>query len=172
MLRIRVKDDAQFEFLEGASEFGKSHRRDSKVVGFTLKNMMQPSFFETILETKMIPKTVIEEFEGIIFKVLQLDNGMGFIVQDPCNTIRVLKYEEGYCDLTPLEDITEDDDVLVYDSTNKDWALSGVKEIRHIQRDLMGDQIEDALAVFASAELSKYMVKSSDGLILNGVLII
>lgn len=172
MLRIRTRDDATLEFAHRTEQFGRMNRRGSVVVGFTMSGGA-PEFMLAELETKMIPKACMDELEGVPFKLLSLDGGGWFIVQDPGNTLKVLRHEDnGWFETVALDDITEDDDVAVYDAANRDWALSSVKEMKIIMRDPAGGEIEDALAKGASAELSRYMIKADYGLVLGGVLII
>ncbi len=171
MLRIRTKDDATLEFSHGAERIGDMNRRGSVAVGFTMSGGA-PSFTMVDLEMKMIPRACMEELESIPFKMLDVDGGGHLVVQDPGSSMMVLRHDDGWLEPCPLDDITEDDDVAIYDPVNRDWALAGVRRVRVLMKDPELGEAEDALARSMSAELSRYMIRADHGIILGGILVI
>lgn len=175
MLKIRIKDSDTLEYAHRTQKFGKMNRRKSMIVGFNIVNGMT-NFILAELETKMIPKKNKKDFCDISFKTLNLESGKSLSIQDPGESLNFLKHSESKLIPIKFNDITEDDEIAIYDSLNKDWGIECVESIEIAKKGTYDDesysQIEDAIAVGLNKEYSSYMIRADHGIILNGVLVI
>lgn len=178
MIRIRIKDSHKIQYAKSVNEFAKQNRHGSIVKSFVIKNGAI-DFFDSELETKMIPKKHATCFENIPFKIIRLDGGNLIVFQDPNNTLRLLRCENGWIQPIAFDELTEDDDIVIYDDNEKEWAINGIAEIKYFNVNMSDDNMsEDEIIILQavqakmSSELSAYMIKMDTGLIVNGILMI
>jgi len=177
MIRIRIQDSDVIQYLDKQFSFNKQNRHGSSVTSFKI-NGGKIEYFDAILETKMIPKKHVDCFNNIPFKMLKTDSKHSILFQDPNNTLQFLTYNDGWIQSTKFDDLTEDDDIIIFDENENEWALSGITEIKYYNTDFEKEEEHEStellLTMFdgLSKSLSPYMIKLDSGMIVNNIFII
>ena len=175
MLKIRVSDETFIEFNKGQNKLSKTMRKGTIAKMFKIEGD-KIKFFSKHLDLKMIPKKTINDFESVPYKRLFV-NSEELLLQDPSDSAHVIKYDETEQIFTPtkLEHLSLDDDIVVYDQMTEDWALMPVDDIKIIKKTNTKEEyniIEDAISKNMSQNLSRYMIQSNYGIIINNILFI
>jgi len=176
MLRIRIKETSKIQYDKGPIEFAQTLRYKSSIKSFKLSEG-QIKYFDDKLDSKVIPKKLIPKFRDIPFKCIKTDNGQSLILQDPSNSLCLLKYENNWISSVPFDLLTEDDDIVIFDDNEMEWGISGIKEIRTWNTSAENDMVEDRLCLektleYLSNSLSPFMIKVEHGIIINNIFVI
>jgi hypothetical protein len=177
MIRIRIKENDTIQYEKEQYEYNKQNRHNAVVKSFALKNGVI-DFFNTTLNSRMIPKKHEESFYNIPFKQIITDSKNSLFFQDPNNTLLFLKYNDGWIQSTTFDELTEDDDIVIFDDNEKEWAISGISELKTINSCIENSDINlstdlqyDMMKNF-SESLSHYMISMNNGLIINNILVL
>ena len=116
----------------------------------------------------MIPKKSSDALNDHPVKLIMTSNQNIFVFQDLDCKARFLTYNNGTIEPKFFEELTNDESILCYDENTEDWYLDDVEllSISYIA-DLDLDDIE-----FKDIELSKYIIYSNNGIIVNNIFII
>lgn len=178
MIRIRIKETDVIQYIDKQYQFKKQKRHGSIVKSFNLLEG-KINFIDAPLKSKMIPKRFYTEFANLPFKTIKTDNNNFLFFQDPSNTLQLLKFNNGWIQSVNFDELTEDDDIIVFDDNEKEWAISGIKSIEYFnttteKEDIEIDLKELTMDMYAgySNSLSPYMSSIETGLIVNNIFII
>jgi len=168
---IRTNDGTETVGENKNIVFENENRKGNLVKKFNIDlSNYSINFLVENLETKMIPKKEIKNFDEIIIKILSTTLG-SLIFQDLNNSCNFLIYDEDedkYI-VSKFEDIQEYDSILCYDEITDDYCIAEVKEV------FLYDSILDSEDNNPTREikLSNYILYSeNNGIILNNILIL
>lgn len=167
MLFIRTFDNVEIQGTEdNMIVFEKCNRKGNIVVKPQLKQN-EIVYHEDELLTKMIPIDERQIFESKPIYILETEH-VSLIFQDPNNICHFLVFEEdGSIKPTTFIDLTEDDEILLYDSELKDYYLSPMTNL------FVSDGEDIVLHERLKAQLSDYVLYSAEhGVIINNIYII
>jgi hypothetical protein len=176
MVQIRIKEKDRIQYKDKQSEFSKQNRHGSLVKSFILRNG-QLEFFDAELETKMIPKKFSEDINNIPLKQIITDN-CSLMFQDPQNALRFLVYNNGWIESVSFDDLTEDDDILIFDENEHEWALANILELKRFSTYVEDEDLEREEAITQmfhdsmAKTFSPYIIRHSKGMIINNILVI
>jgi hypothetical protein len=177
MVCIRIKDSAHIEYTNKKQALNKTSRHKSIIKNFII-NEGKIQFDEELLETKIIPKKHKNKFYDIPFKYIKTCSGDSILFQDPANTLRVLQINDGWIQSVVIDDLTEDDDIIIYN--NNDWAISSIERIIYFDPAISNLDLkvnnhwktDEDIYKKLSGKLSRYMIKSINGIIINNIFLI
>jgi hypothetical protein len=129
MLFFRTTDETKIQGINEEITFKTHAIKGNKIIQPNLSKSNSIEFNESILTAKMIPKDEKDNFNNYEIKMIKTDN-TELIYQDPNNTCHFLVLDEdsGMIVPTKFEDLTEDDEILLYDPPD-DYILSGVNDL-------------------------------------------
>ena len=177
MIRIRIKDTDNIQYKDKQHQYSKQNRHGAIVKSFLIVGG-RIEFFDDKLDSRMIPKKHDECFCNIPFKQIITDSKHSLTFQDPNNTLHLLKCEDGWIQSVNFDDITEDDDIIIYDENENEWAISGISEIKYWNTSIENEdynkssELQEEMFYNMSKSLSQYMISINSGLIINNILII
>lgn len=180
MLRIRIEETTNIRYENETKAFNKDNRYRTVIKSFKLNNG-EINYFNSQLDVKVIPQKIIDQFTSIPFKQLETDSGQKILFQDPGDALHILKYDDGWIIAVPFDTLTEDDDIIIFDDIEEEWAIAGIKEIKIINSSVENEILEDqdlidipidSIYKKISEELSPYMIKVENGIILNNIFVI
>lgn len=172
MYFLRTLDDAIIQGIDEVVTFDTHNRKGNDVVTVTLSHN-KVEYSAGKLMTKMIPGEERAVFESTNIYVVQTEHSSRFHFQDPNNTVRFLVFEDdGTLIPTRFLDLTEDDEILLYDDASKDFYISQVSSLEIIDMTPAGIPDESGITALNS-QLSNYVIYSdSIGYIIEEFIII
>lgn len=163
MLSIRVTDNAQIESVHGEKIiFEEANRKGNIVKKFKL-NGNDVSFFDEVLNVKMIPKQSQEEINSHPICVVETE-GPSIVFQSIASHVKFIRINDDgffelvdFCDLSP-----NDDEILMYDELTEDYVLIPVSDVYIVNEIDPEDN-----------PLSNYVLLSENGgIVINGIMVI
>ena len=161
MLFLRTFDTIKIQGDNEIISFDTHNRKWNKVIKVFFNNQFQLDYQVDELTAKMIPKT-----EEIVFQskpiYIIVTNYNSLVFQDPNNICNFLVLDNNSLIVpTKFIDLTEDDEILMYNNDIQDYIITDIKELMVIQDD---HKILN--------KLSDYVIYSENGgLIINDFII-
>lgn len=179
---LRIDDKYNIQKKKGFLQFLKAKRKHQEVMKFRITNEGKDiEFFEEELETKMIPKNEIEGLDVRSPLILIVVGNHFLFFQDINNSINFLTISnDGQISKIPALELSDDDDILIYDETENDYLIESVKiisfycyaDIENFKEDKDFIKTMNGNRQKVLDELSKYIIHSNNGLIINNIMII
>ena len=186
MLFIRTTDSSEITTSNGIISFDKNKRKGNVVKKFRL-NKEQTSqedavtFFDEELLIKMIPKNSQDLLKKHPMKLIETSNNNVLIFQDlDCHAkFLVVDNDTGKIKTVAFDDlIAQEDTILCYSPDDQEWYFDDVESIFIMFSDgefddANSEAIESGVEVdeFENMELSKYIINSENGIIINNIFV-
>ena len=167
MFFLRTYDEIEIQSTNEIVTFETHKRKGNKIKSVVLKQN-QLIFKEVNLTTKLIPKQDKEIFNDVLIYILETENSQ-LIFQDPNNLCHFLVFNsDGTITSTSFLDLTEDDDILLYDKASEnDYIISSIQNLY-----VVSSEENEYLKEIILKKLSNYVLYSQDdGIIINKIII-
>ena len=186
MLFIRTTDSSEIITKTGIISFDKNKRKGNVVKKFRINKEQTSqedaiSYFEEKLLIKMIPKNSQDLLEKHPIKLIETSNNNILIFQDlDCHAkFLVVDNDTGKIKTVAFDDlIAQEDTILCYSPEDQEWYFDDVESIFIMFSDGEFDDgnseaIKSGVEAdeFENMELSKYIINSENGIIINNIFV-
>lgn len=173
MLFIRTNDSAKIKSESGFVSFENQKRKGNIVKKFSLDKLKEASdeinYINEKLDTKMIPKNSLNIINHHPIKLILTSNQNILVFQDIDCKANFLTIKDGDVQLKKFEDLNSNDDsVLCYDENADDWYIDDIELLSISYLNDLNNYDEE----FKDIELSKYILFSEYGIIINNIFVI
>lgn len=173
MLFLRTNDSAKIKNESGFISFENQKRKGNIVKKFSLEKPKgindEIYYLYQELQTKMIPKNSLNIINNHPIKLILTSNQNILVFQDIDCKAKFLTIKDENVQMKIFEDLnSNDDNILCYDETIDDWYLDDIELLSISYLNELNNYDEE----FKDIKLSKYILYSEYGLIINNIFVI